>query len=115
QLSVDGLDVADGIDCAGDVMDVGVIETADDLDDGVDFADVAEKLVAETFTLGGTLDQPGDIDELDGGGNDDGSFGKFCERLEARIGNGYNAEVRIDGAERIVGGLGFARVRDRVE
>src|SRR5439155_10371805 len=78
-------------------------------------ADVAKKLVAEAFALGCALDEPGDIDELDSGGNDDGSFGKFCERLEARIGNGYNAEVRIDGAERIVGSLGFARARDRVE
>ena len=42
----DGFYVADGVDGAGDVVDVWIVKAANDLDDGVDFADVAEEFVA---------------------------------------------------------------------
>ena len=41
QFGGDGFDVAHGIDGAGDVMNVRVLEAAHDLHDGVHFADVA--------------------------------------------------------------------------
>jgi hypothetical protein len=63
----DDLDIAQGVDVTVDVMNVGVLEAADDLDDGIHFADVAEELVAEAFALRGAANQAGDIDELDGG------------------------------------------------
>jgi hypothetical protein len=40
------------------------------MDDGIDFADIGEELVAETLTLGGATHQAGDIDEFQAGGND---------------------------------------------
>ena len=52
----DGFYVADGVDGAGDVVDVRIVEAADDLDDGVDLADVAEEFVAQSFALGRALD-----------------------------------------------------------
>ena len=57
QFGGDDLDVAHRIDRAGDVMDVVVLEAADDLDDGVDFADVGEELVAEALARARALDQ----------------------------------------------------------
>ena len=51
-------------------MDVRVLKTADHLHDGIDFANMAEKLVAETFSLACALHQAGDIDEFDSSRND---------------------------------------------
>ena len=70
ELSRDYLDVAHRVDRAGDVMNVVVLETADDLDDRINFADVGEKFVAEALARARALDQPGDVDELEHGGND---------------------------------------------
>ena len=39
------------VDLAGDMMDIGVFKTANNLNDRVDFPDMAQKLVAETFAL----------------------------------------------------------------
>ena len=70
ELCGDGFDVADGVDGAGDVVDIGVGKAADDVDDGVDFADVGEELVAEAFALACAADEAGDIDDFDDGGDD---------------------------------------------
>ena len=51
QLGVDRLHVGAGIDLAVDVDDVGVIEHADNLGDGLGLADVGQELVAQAFTL----------------------------------------------------------------
>ena len=37
--------------------DVGVLEAAQDVDDGIDFADVGEELVAQALALGSASDQ----------------------------------------------------------
>ncbi len=49
QFGGDGFDVAHRINVAGDVVNVGVLETAHDLHDGVHFADVRQKFVAQTL------------------------------------------------------------------
>ena len=49
QFGGDGFDVAHGVHAAGHVMDVRVLKTADDLDDGIHFADVGEEFVAQTL------------------------------------------------------------------
>ena len=41
QFGRNRLDIANGIDGACHMMDVRIFETADDLDDGIDFPDVA--------------------------------------------------------------------------
>ena len=60
------------------MVDVLVLEAPDDLDDGVDLADVGQELVAEAFALAGALDQPGDVHELDRRGNDDVGLRNRC-------------------------------------
>ena len=51
QLGLDRLDVGDRVDLALDMGDVGVLEAAHHVGDGVDLADVGEELVAETLAL----------------------------------------------------------------
>ena len=66
QLCGNCLDISHGIDAALNVMDVVVLEAADHVNDGIDFTDVAQKLVAEPFAGGGAFHQPCDINELHG-------------------------------------------------
>ncbi len=115
QLGVDHLDVAHRIDVAGDMMDVGVFEAAHDLHDGVDFADMAEELVAQPFALARALDQAGDVHELDRRRNDDVGLDHLLQHLEPRIGHGHDADVRVDRAKGIIGRLRFAGAGDGVE
>ena len=99
-----------------DVMDVGVLEAADDLHDGVDLADVRQELVARALRPGSRL-----------------SPGRRCRRTRSRPGmttlvlamrcssaSRASGTVTmptfgIDGAERIVGRLRLARAGDGVE
>ena len=48
------------------MVDVIIFEAADDLDDCVDFADVGEELVSETFAGACSSDETCDVNELDG-------------------------------------------------
>src|SRR6266516_299607 len=52
QIGSNGLDVADRVNRAGDVVNVRVFEATDDLHDGVHLADVAEEFVAKAFAFG---------------------------------------------------------------
>ncbi len=104
-----------GIHGAEFVDDVVVFETTDDLDDGVGFTDGGEELVAEARAFGGALDQAGDVHELDGGGHQLVGAGDFREHGEAGIGHGDDADVRIDGAEGIVGRLRLAGAGHGIE
>ena len=49
------------------VHDVFIIKTTHDVNDGIGFTDVGQKLVAKTFTLGGTRYKAGDIDKFNDG------------------------------------------------
>src|SRR3546814_14824897 len=43
QFGLDRLGIGDGIDLVLDMLDVVILETAQDMDDRIDFADVAER------------------------------------------------------------------------
>ena len=51
-------------------MNVAVLEAAHDLHDRVNFANVMEKLIAQSFTCACAFDQAGNIDKLDRGRHD---------------------------------------------
>src|SRR4029078_7877520 len=105
QLGLDGLDVGERGDLALDMRDVGILEAAHDMRDGVDLADVGEELVAEAFTLGSAAHEAGDVDEGRPGRDDLPRLGDGRELVEPRIGHGDFADIRLDRAERIVRGL----------
>src|SRR6478736_5044838 len=102
ELDVDDLAVAGGVGAPHHVLDVLVHEAADHVDDGVDLADVGEELVAEPFALGGALHQPGDVDELDRGGDRLLRIDDLGELGQARVRDGDDAGVRLDRGERVV-------------
>ena len=86
QLGLDGFRIGNWVDPVLDMLDVVVLEAAQDMDDGVHFADVGEELVAEAFALRRALHQAGDVDEGQLGRDDLGRAGDGGEFVEARIG-----------------------------
>ena len=102
QLGLDGFGVADRIDRAFDVRDVGVLEAAQNVNDRVHLADVGEELVAQAFALRGAAHQAGDIHELQARRHDLRRLADARQRIEPRIGNGDHADIRLDRAERII-------------
>ena len=115
QLRRDDLDVADRVEETHRVGDVVFLEATHNVDDCVDFADVGEELVAEAFALVGALDQAGNVDELDRGGDDRAGLEEQFEAGQTIIGDGDNADVGLDGAERIIGDRRLVGAGDCVE
>ena len=94
--------------------DVFIVKAAHDVDNGIRAADVLEELVAEARTLACALDKTRDVDKFDDGGGLLLGVVHLGELIEALIGNGHHADVRLNGAEGVVGAF-RARVGDRVE
>lgn len=68
ELLADNLEIADGVDITLDVDNLGIVETSDDLEDGIDGADVRQESVTETSTSRGTTGQTSNVvDGLVGG------------------------------------------------
>src|SRR3546814_9261516 len=63
QLGLDRLGIGDRVDPVLDMLDVVILETAQDVDDRVNLADVAEELVAQPFALRRAAHQPRAVDE----------------------------------------------------
>jgi len=61
ELLADNLEIADGVDITLDVDNLGIIETSDDLEEGIDGADVRQEGVTETGTSGGTTGQTSNV------------------------------------------------------
>ena len=115
QLGLDGLDVGDRVDLALDMGDVRVLEAAHHMGDGVDLADIGQELVAEAFALGGAAHEAGDVHEGEAGRDDLRRAGDARELVEPRVRHRHVADIRLDGAERIVRRLRGRRLRQRVE
>ena len=102
EFGLDHGDVTARVDAAVDMDDVVIGEGADDLADGVGFADVGEEFVAQPFILGGAFHNSCDVNEANGGGFDHfrpENFGKF---VQPWIGQFDEANVGFDGGEGIV-------------
>ena len=96
-------------------MDIGALEATNDLYDGIDFADVAEKLVAQALSLARALHQAGNVHEFDGGWNDLLRFREQREFLQTLVGHVDDSHVRFDRAEGKVCRMGLAGAGDRVK
>ncbi len=115
QFGLDRRDVGERVDAAFDMGDVVVLETAHDMRDRVAFADVGEKLVAEPLALRSAAHQPGDVDEGEARRNDLLRARDARQRLQPRVGHRDVADVRLDGAEGVVGRLRRGGLGQRVE
>ena len=114
ELEVDDLNVAQRVGRALDVHDVFVVKAAHDVHDRIRGADVGQELVAEALALGRALDEAGDVDKLDHRGGLFLRLIHLSQIVQPRVRHGDHADVRVDGAKRVVGDF-RARVRDGVE
>ena len=115
QFGLDGLDVGDRIDLVLDMGNVVVLETAHHMHDGVHLADGGEELVAEPLAFGGAAHQAGDVHEGDAGRDDLFRLRQRAELFQARIRHRDLADIRLDGAERIIRRLRRRRLRERIK
>jgi hypothetical protein len=70
--------------------------------DRVDFANVAEKLVAEPFAARGAADEASDIDEFELGRDDLGRFRETRRDIEPLIRYRDPPDIGFDRAERVI-------------
>ena len=85
--------------------DVAVVEAAEHVDDRIRVPDVPEEFVPQPFTFRGALDQSGDIDDLDRGGNHPLGVVDLGQPDQPLVGYGDDAHVGVDGAEGEIGRL----------
>ena len=81
----------------------------------VAFADVGQKLVAQTLALGRAFDQTGDIHKGHARGDDLFGTGDFGQLIETRIGHRHVTDVRLNRAERKVRRLSSCGFGQRVK
>src|SRR5689334_8906098 len=97
------------------MSDVAVLEAAQHMRDRIDLADMAEELVAEAFALRGAAHEAGDVDEFQLRRHDLRGLRELGADFEPFVGHGNAPDIRLNGAERIIRGLGGLRRRQRVE
>ena len=120
KLEIDDVDVVFGL--TNDVFfrftvganDVVIDERADNVADGVTFADMGEEFVAEAFAFAGASDEAGDVDKFDRSRDDFVGFVHFGEDVEAVVRNRHNTDDWLDGSKRIVRGERTS-VRERIK
>mmetsp|Transcript_34505 Transcript_34505/g.76655 ORF Transcript_34505/g.76655 Transcript_34505/m.76655 type:complete len:390 (-) Transcript_34505:245-1414(-) len=115
QLQVDDVNIIQGVNLAGHVNDVVVLEAAHYLADGVCLADVCEELVAQALTLTGSAHQASNVNKLHSGGHQLLRLGDGAQHLETRVWHRDNALVGLNRTEWKVCGLGLAILHKRVE
>jgi hypothetical protein len=114
KLGADHFDVGDRIDATRHMHDVFILEAAHHIDDGVGLADVGQKLVAQTLALRRPGDQTGNVDEFDDGREDALRPDDLGELLQTRVRHFDDADIGLDGAERVVLGSD-ARLGEGIE
>src|SRR5699024_9904526 len=92
------------VDLAVNVHHIGVFENANHLGDCRGLSNVGQELVAEAFTLRSAFHNTGDIYEVDGGRQELLGTKNLCEFVETLIRQVHNADVGVDGRERVVRG-----------
>ena len=109
QLEVDRLDVAGRVDAALDMHDIVVHKAAHDMHNRIHLADVRKELVAKPLSLGRAAHQPGDIHKLNRRGRVLLRVVHLSQLVQTLVRHSHDADIRLDGAERIV-----CRLRPRV-
>ena len=102
KFQIYGFDIVDGIDLAGNVRYVFVVETPYDVHDRVHFPDVRQEFIAKTFALRRALDKPRDIHEFHGCGGDFFAVVKRREFFKPFVRHRDDAHVRLYRAKRII-------------
>ena len=77
--------------------------------DGINFANIAEELVAEAFALARTFDEAGDVDKRKLCRDHLRALGDCSDLIETFVRNCYLTDVRLNRAEWIVRSLSSLR------
>ncbi len=83
--------------------------------DRVAFADIRQKLIAEPLPFRGAAHQAGDIDKGQPRRNDLLGARDLGECFKPRVRHRDIADIRLDGAKRIIRRLRRRRLRQRIE
>ena len=82
--------------------DVRVVEAAHHVSNGIGLTDMRQKLVTQSLAFGSARHQPGNVHELDVGGQDALRTHDLRQRHQPGVGDRHDADIGIDGTERIV-------------
>ena len=97
------------------MRNVAIFKTAHYMGDGISFANVREKLIAQTFAFRSTLHKACDVHECETCWNNLRTVCNLRQNIKPRIRHAHVADIRLNGAKRIIRGLRSARLRERVE
>ena len=103
KLVADDFQITDGVDITLDVDDLGIVEATDDLEDGIDGANVRQEGVAETSTSGGTTGQTSNVIDSEVSRNLGLGLVLLAEPVEALIGNNDTGLFGVDSSVGEVG------------
>ncbi len=82
--------------------DIAIFKAADDMSDGIGFANIGEKFIAEAFAFGSASNQAGNIDEFNDGRLNLLWFNDIDQRLQAWVWYLDDPNVGFYSTERIV-------------
>lgn len=97
QLLADDVQVTSRVDITLNVNDLGIIEAANHLEDGIDSANVRQERVTKTSTSRGTAGQTGNIIDGQVGGNLGLGLVVVAKPIEPVIGDDNTGLLGVDG------------------
>lgn len=115
QFLVDDSQIPNRVNVTLNVDDLSIVETPNDLENGIDSTNVRQERVTQTGTGGGTTGQTGDIIDGQVGGNLGLGFVMTAEPVEALIGNDDTSFFGVDGSEGKVGWVTQRRLGNGLE
>lgn len=115
QLLADDGQVADGVDIALDVDNLGVIEATNHLENGIDGTNVRQEGVTETSTSRGTAGQTSNIVDGQVGGHNGLGLVVIDKPVESLIGDDDTSLLGVNGGIRKVGRVTKGGLGDRLE
>ena len=115
EFEIDNLDITLGIDRTTHMVNIRVIESTNDLEDGIDTANMGEEFISESFPLTGSFDEPSNIDEFDGCRDDLRAIHHSTDLLEAFIIHIHDPDIGFDRTEGKVCCFGGIRLRKGIE
>ena len=106
QFQIDRIDIFNWINLTRDTGDVRIVKCPHDMDDRIGLANVFQKLVTQTFTLRGTLDDPGNVGELKRGWHDLFGGNQFLNPFQALVWHFHHPHVGFNRGKWVVGHFG---------
>jgi len=115
QFGFNGVHIPQGINAAVHVGDIFILKAAHYMHNGRAFANVAQKLVAQPFTLACAAYQTCNVDKINTGVNGLLGLGLGGQGIHPLVRHRHRGLVGFNGAEGVVGGLGILGLGQGVE